>query len=48
MDIRLFSYSLLVLAIGAYFIPVNNKAKNDDIKDIPLVVFDKFNNVYSK
>jgi len=41
MDIRLFSYSLLVLAIGAYFIPVNNKAKNDDIKDIPLVVFEK-------
>ena len=40
MDIRLFSYSLLVLAIGAYFIPVNNKAKNDDIKDIPLVVFE--------
>lgn len=41
MDIKLFNYSLLLLAIGAYFIPVENKVKNDDIKDIPLVVFEK-------
>jgi hypothetical protein len=41
MDIKLFNYSLLLLAIGAYFIPVENKKTNDDIKDIPLVVFER-------
>jgi len=41
MDIKLFNYSLLLLAIGSYFIPVENKVKNNDIKDIPLVVFQK-------
>ena len=41
MDIKLFNYSLLFLAIGTYFIPVENRAKNNDIKDIPLVVFEK-------
>ena len=41
MDIKLFNYSLLLLAIGTYFIPVENRVKNDDIKDIPLVVFEK-------
>ncbi len=41
MDIKLFNYSLLLVAIGAYFIPVENIAKNNDIKDIPLVVFQK-------
>ena len=41
MDIKFFNYSLLFLAIGAYFIPVENRAKNNDIKDIPLVVFEK-------
>jgi hypothetical protein len=41
MDIKLFNYSLLLLAIGAYFLPVENKEVNDDIKDIPLVVFEK-------
>ena len=41
MDIKLFNYSLLILATGAYFIPVENRAKNNDIKDIPLVVFEK-------
>jgi len=41
MDIKLFNYLLLLLAIGAYFIPVENRENNIDIKDIPLVVFEK-------
>jgi hypothetical protein len=41
MDIKLFNYSLLLLAIGAYFIPVENIKKDSDIKDIPLVIFEK-------
>lgn len=41
MDIKLFNYSLLILAVGAYFIPVENVIKNDDSKDIPLVIFEK-------
>ncbi|KAB7886912.1 LPS export ABC transporter periplasmic protein LptC [Poseidonibacter ostreae] len=41
MDIKFFNYSLLLLAVGAYFIPVDNVAKNSDIKDIPLVIFEK-------
>lgn len=41
MDIKLFNYSILLLAIGAYFVPVENKVNKNDIKDIPIVVFDK-------
>ena len=41
MGIKFFNYLLLFLAIGAYFIPVENRAKNNEIKDIPLVVFQK-------
>lgn len=41
MDIKLFNYTLLLVALGAYFIPVENKEKNNDSKDIPLVVFEK-------
>lgn len=41
MDIKLFNYSLLLLAIGSYFIPVENRVNSSDIKDIPLVVFEK-------
>ncbi len=41
MDIKFFNYSLLILALGAYFIPVENIKKDDDNKDIPLVIFEK-------
>jgi hypothetical protein len=41
MDIKVFNYSLLLLAIGAYFIPVDNRKKDYDTKDIPLVVFEE-------
>jgi len=41
MDIKLFNYSLFILAAGAYFIPVDNVIKDDDSKDIPLVIFEK-------
>lgn len=41
MDIKAFISILLVLAIGAYFIPVENKQKNSMSKDIPLAIFEK-------
>lgn len=41
MDIKFFTYILLFLAMGAYFIPVDNIQKDDDSKDIPLVIFEK-------
>jgi len=40
MDIRFFNYVLLILAISAYFIPVENIKKDDANKDIPLVIFE--------
>jgi len=41
MDIRFFTYLLLILAIGTYFMPVDNVIKDDSSKDTPLVVFEK-------
>lgn len=40
MGVKIFVNALLVLAIGVYFIPVENKKTREDIKDIPLVVFE--------
>lgn len=41
MGINVFLNALLVLAVGAYFIPVENKISINDSKDIPLVVFEE-------
>ncbi|MDZ7818319.1 MAG: hypothetical protein U5K55_06755 [Aliarcobacter sp.] len=41
MGMKTFTFVLLVLALGAYFIPVSNIEKNAMGKDLPLVVFEK-------
>lgn len=41
MDIKFFIYSLLGLSILAYFIPIKNIEKNQNIEDIPQVIFEK-------
>lgn len=41
MGVKIFVNALLVFSIGVYFIPVENKKTKEDIKDIPLVVFEK-------
>lgn len=41
MGIKIFVNSLLLLAIGIYFVPVENNINKADEKDIPLVVFEK-------
>ncbi|MFK2821948.1 hypothetical protein ACOJTA_03200 [Malaciobacter sp. WC5094] len=41
MGVNIFVNALLVLAVGIYFIPVENKKTKENIKDIPLVVFEK-------
>lgn len=41
MGVKIFVNSLLLLALGVYFIPVENKKSKEDIKDIPLVVFEE-------
>lgn len=41
MDIKLFNYALLALAVGAYFLPVENINNVDTDKDNPLVIFEK-------
>lgn len=41
MGMKTFTFVLLVLALGAYFIPVTNIEKNAMGKDLPLVVFEK-------
>ena len=41
MDIKVFTYILLALSIGAYFIPVENLASKNASKDIPLVIFEE-------
>ena len=40
MDIRNFNYILLTAATLFYFVPVENKVKYDESKDLALVVFD--------
>lgn len=40
MGIKLFTFILLILSLGAYFIPVDNFKKNLVDKDIPLVIFE--------
>lgn len=40
MGIKLFTFILLILSLGAYFIPVENLKKNLVDKDIPLVIFE--------
>jgi lipopolysaccharide assembly outer membrane protein LptD (OstA) len=40
MDIKTFTFILLVLSLGAYFLPVQNLQKNALGKDLPLVVFE--------
>lgn len=39
MGIRTFVLVLLFIAIGTYFIPVDNKQKTNTSSDIPLVIF---------
>ena len=41
MDIKFFTYILLALSIGAYFIPVHNNINKDAQKDVPLVIFEE-------
>jgi hypothetical protein len=41
MDVKIFTYSLLAITIGVYFIPVENKVDKNIDKDLPLVVFEK-------
>ena len=41
MDMRIFTSILLILALGAYFFPVENLKKNVLEKDLPQVVFEK-------
>ncbi|WP_368030411.1 hypothetical protein [Arcobacter sp. s6] len=41
MDMRIFTSVLLLLALGAYFFPVENLKKNVLEKDLPLVIFEK-------
>ena len=41
MDMRIFTSILLLLALGAYFFPVENLKKNASEKDLPLVIFEK-------
>jgi hypothetical protein len=41
MGMKTFTFVLLVLALGAYFIPVQNIEKNAMGKDLPVVVFEK-------
>ena len=40
MGIKLFTFVLFVLAIGAYFIPVKNIQNSVADKDLPIVVFE--------
>lgn len=40
MGIKLFTFILLILSLGSYFIPVENLKKNLVDKDIPLVIFE--------
>jgi len=40
MDMKTFTFILLILALGSYFIPVENLQKNVLGKDLPLVVFE--------
>ena len=40
MAIRIFTFSLLILSLGAYFIPVENMKKDIIDKDAPLVIFE--------
>jgi len=39
MVIKAFTYILLIVAIGVYFIPIDKVDSNLDEKDIPLVTF---------
>lgn len=41
MGIKLFTFILLVLSLGAYFIPVQNIEKNKAEQDLPIVIFEK-------
>lgn len=41
MDIKFFTYILLALSIGSYFIPVHNNINKDAQKDVPLVIFEE-------
>ncbi len=41
MVIKYFVFTLLVLSIGAYFIPVDNIKKNEVSNDTPIVIFEK-------
>ena len=40
MPIKIFTFLLLVLSVGYYFVPVENIKKNELDKDIPLVIFE--------
>lgn len=40
MAIKIFTFLLLVLSVGYYFVPVENIKKNELDKDIPLVIFE--------
>ena len=40
MAIKIFTFLLLVLSIGYYFVPVENIEKREFDKDIPLVIFE--------
>ncbi len=40
MAIKLFTFLLLIISLGAYFIPVENMKKNIVDKDAPLVIFE--------
>ena len=40
MGIKFFTFSLLILSLGAYFIPVENLKKTLVDKDMPLVIFE--------
>jgi lipopolysaccharide assembly outer membrane protein LptD (OstA) len=40
MDMKIFTSILLVLALGAYFYPVENLKMNTLDKDIPMVIFE--------
>ena len=41
MGMKIFIFVLLVLALGTYFIPVQNIEKNVMGKDLPIVIFEK-------
>lgn len=41
MGIKVFFSSILVLAAASYFLPVDNYKKDNEDKDIPLVVFEE-------